>query len=347
MGIKWYIALTAEYSKQNLEGAVVTTQQVFRSSTQAAVNNNDIIEDLAAAMREIYVHSQEFQAQGSGWSLDRVVSLAVHTVAYQPLMGNSYIKLPKFIVAKRAVLNIRNQDDKCILWAILAHLHPVEFRDNPNHVSKYRQYERELDMRGVSFPTPLTDVCKIEKNNNISINVFGYDEIDLIYPLYRTKQVKQVHVNLLLFMDEEKSHYCLIRNFSRLMAHRSAHTSKAYYCYNCLHGFTTQLRLDKHVELCYQQRAQKIVFPEKDKTVKFQSVKKQLRVPFVIYADFECYTEKIANPANDPNRSSTTAYQHHKPSGFCYMVVSAKQEYTRAQSCTEAQMSWITSSTAL
>ena len=82
--------------------------------------------------------------------------------------------------------------------------------------------------------------------------------------------------------------------------------------------------------LCYKQRAQKIVFPEKEKTIKFKNIKRQLRVPFIIYADFECYTEKIANPANNPNKTNTTAYQYHVPSGFSYMVVSAKQDYTRA-----------------
>ena len=330
LGIKWYMALTAEYSKLNVDGDQITTEQVFTSATAAAVNDDDIVNQLATAMQEINRHSQEFQAEGSGWALERVVSLTVHTVAYQPLMGNSYVKLPKFMASKKAVLNIQNRDDKCILWSILAHLHPVAYRNHPQRVTKYQPYEQELNMTGVSYPTPLSDICKIERNNNISINVLGYDETDLVYPLYRTKQVKEKHVNLLLIKEGEKSHYCLIRNFSRLMAHRSKYCGKAHYCFNCLHGFTEKRILDRHTELCYSQIPQKIVFPEKEKTVKFKNIKNQLRVPFVIYADFECYTEKIANPASNPNQTNTTAYQHHKPSGFSYMVVSAKAEYTKA-----------------
>ena len=328
LGIKWYMAITAEYSKLNADGEQITTEQVFRSATAAAVNNNDIVNQLAAAMQEIYRHSQEFQAEGSGWSLDRVLSLTVHTVAYQPLMGNSYVKLPKFIESKKAVLNIQNQDDKCILWSILAYLHPVDRSANANRVTKYRPYEHELNMTGVAYPTPLSDISKIERNNDISINVLGYDETDLVYPLYRTTEVKEKHVNLLLIKEDEKSHYCLIRNFSRLMAHRSKYCRKAHYCFNCLHGFTAKRILDRHTELCYKQMLQKIVFPDKEKTVKFKNIRNQLRVPFVIYADFECYTEKVDNPAT--NRTNTTPYQHHKPSGFSYMVVSAKEEYTKA-----------------
>ena len=329
-GIKWYMALTAEYSRLNLDGEQITTEQVFRSDTDAVLNDHDITNTLASAMQEIYRRSQEFQAEGSGWALERVILLTLHTVAYQPLMGNSYIKLPDYIMKKKAVLNIQNQDDKCILWSILAHLHPIPRDNNPNRVAKYQPYEHELNMVGVAYPTPLQDICKIEKNNNLSINVIGYDSTDGFYPLRITRDIKDQHINLLLIKDGEKSHYCLIRNFSRLMSHRTAHKGTQYFCYNCLHAFTTQRRLDKHMPLCYQQRAQKIVFPDKEKTVKFKNIKKQLRVPFIIYADFECYTEKIASPPNNPNRTNTTAYQHHKPSGFSYMVVSVKQDYTKA-----------------
>ena len=329
-GIKWYMALTVKYFKVDAAGDQLTSEQVFRSSTAAAVNDHDIIEQLAEAMQEVYKHSQEFQAQGSGWTLDQVLSLTVHTVAYQPLMGSSYRDLPEFIKKKRAVLNIKNYDEKCILWSILAHLHPVDWWNHDNRVSKYKPYELELNMVGVSYPTPIQDVRKIENQNDISINVFGFDSEDGVYPLYITKNIKDSHVNLLLITDEEKSHYCLIRNFSRLMAHRTKHGHTQHFCYNCLHGFTTRLRLEKHTPLCQRQQAQRIEFPEKDKTVKFRNFQKQLRMPFVIYADFECYTEKISGPLNNPDRSNTTAYQHHKPSGFSYMVVSARDGYTQA-----------------
>jgi hypothetical protein len=46
-----------------------------------------------------------------------------------------------------------------------------------------------------------------------------------------------------------------------------------------------------------------------------------MRVPFVIYADFECFTEKIHSCENNSNEHAwTQKFQHHKPSGFCYLV---------------------------
>jgi len=45
-----------------------------------------------------------------------------------------------------------------------------------------------------------------------------------------------------------------------------------------------------------------------------------MRVPFVIYADFECFTENISSCQPDEGRSYTEKYQKHKPSGYCYMI---------------------------
>ena len=138
------------------------------------------------------------------------------------------MELPEFIKKKRAVLNVKNNDDKCILWSILAHLHPMEWGSHTNRVSKYKPYEHEINMTGVSYPTPIHDVRKIENQNDMSINVFGYDSEDGVYPLYITKEIKDFHVNLLLIRNEEKSHYCLIRNFSALMSHRTKHCRKQH-----------------------------------------------------------------------------------------------------------------------
>ena len=65
---------------------------------------------------------------------------------------------------------------------------------------------------------------------------------------------------------------------------------------------------------------------EDNKWLKFNHLGHQLRVPFVIYADFECYTEPI--DACQPTEAATQDYQHHTPSGFCYCIVSDHPEYT-------------------
>ena len=329
-GIKWYCEMIAQYSKLGPDGDVVTSEIVFRSRTEAASNADDITNGLAVAYQEIYRQSQEFEQRGSGWSLDKVKHATVKTVAYQPIRASSYIELPGSISLSKAVINVKNMhDNKCILWSLLAHLHPVA--QNPERITKYNQYVDELNMDGVSFPTPLKDVRKIELNNNLSINVLGYEPREGIVPLRRTPEVKERHINLLLIKEGDNSHYCLVKNLSRLLGKRTYHNGQHYYCSNCLHGFTEQRKLDEHIETCYKHRTQKLVFPDsQDAKVHFKNVKNQLRAPFVIYADFECYTTRIATCDNNPTRSSTTNYQKHEPSGFSYIVVSSCDRYTRA-----------------
>ena len=45
-----------------------------------------------------------------------------------------------------------------------------------------------------------------------------------------------------------------------------------------------------------------------------------MKTPFVIYADFESITRKIANTEPEDSRSYTIQYQKHIPSGFCYYI---------------------------
>ena len=62
--------------------------------------------------------------------------------------------------------------------------------------------------------------------------------------------------------------------------------------------------------------------PSKDSKLKFKMFIKRMRVPFVIYADFEAFTENILTCSPSEKRSFTKAYQKHKPSGFHYYIKS-------------------------
>ena len=45
-----------------------------------------------------------------------------------------------------------------------------------------------------------------------------------------------------------------------------------------------------------------------------------MRVPFIIKADFECFTETIKTCQPSDDKFFTEKYQKHKPSGYCYMI---------------------------
>ena len=43
-----------------------------------------------------------------------------------------------------------------------------------------------------------------------------------------------------------------------------------------------------------------------------------MRVPFIVYADFESFTPQLSTCQPNPDNSYTKQYQKHNPSGFCY-----------------------------
>ena len=127
---------------------------------------------------------------------------------YVPLGGSSYIPLPQFLAAKKAITNLKNEVDECFKWAITRALNPTE-KNSERIDRKLRDTSKTLSWEGLKFPVNLSDINKFEKHNSsISANVFCYEK--LVYPLRISKHnyKRESTVNLLLISDDTKQHYC-------------------------------------------------------------------------------------------------------------------------------------------
>ena len=123
-----------------------------------------------------------FQSMGSGWRLRCIIRLELHTVRYNLLRGETYIPLPKELKVKTAIINKKNDDNRCFLWCVLRALNPKDC--NLERVDKkLREKDDTLDMKEIEYPVSLKDLDKFEKQNtSISITVFGYERKS-VYPL--------------------------------------------------------------------------------------------------------------------------------------------------------------------
>ena len=65
-----------------------------------------------------------FQKKSSGWRLRSIIRLELHTMRYNPLRGETYIPLPKELAVKKAIINMKNSDNRCFLWCVLRALNP-------------------------------------------------------------------------------------------------------------------------------------------------------------------------------------------------------------------------------
>ena len=83
-----------------------------------------------------------------------------------------------------------------------------------------KNIQKELNYDGFEFPVQEKDFNKIEVKNNICINVFGYQS-RLVFPIYISDQKSEGSMDLLLLIDNDKSHYVYIKDFDRFMFHKT------------------------------------------------------------------------------------------------------------------------------
>ena len=114
-----------------------------------------------------------------------------------------------------------------------------------------------------------------------------------------------------------------MNNFSRLISSQvSKNTNiKNIFVKKCLSHFTTPELLNKHSLYCSSNNETVAVkMPPKNSSIFFRIHDNRIKLPFVIYADFECFTKPIHNCDPNPQDSFTVEYQHHTPCGFCLYI---------------------------
>ena len=148
-------------------------------------------------------------------------------------MGSTYIKLPdKLKNPMKSLINIKNNDNKCFLWCHIRHLNLVK-RHTERITKEDKNMINDLNYEGIKFPFSKTDYCKIERQSNICINVFCYEN-NLTYPVYLSDKKFGDSMDLLLISDENKSHYVYIKDFNRFMCNKTKNKNEQYFCKRCL-----------------------------------------------------------------------------------------------------------------
>ena len=188
-----------------------------------------------------------------------------------------------------------------------------------------RKYEFSLNTKGLTFPLKLKDITKFEKINPEipGINVFSNDSMT-IYPLRMTERDCKNTIDLFLNEEDGNSHYSLIKNFHRLIKSQitKSKDGKIFICKRCFTHFTKEELLEKHITYCSNNQTVSVKMPKPKSYLNFKNYYKKLPIPFVVYADFECFTKTINSCTPNPKKSYNYNYQKHEPSGFCLYVKS-------------------------
>ena len=321
-GLKFVETLRVTFEKQLGREERIMKTAYFNSPAQTIINNTEIGKSLEVSKQGILNKIAVWISEGSGWTVESVENHYLNVVKYEPMKGSSYIKLPTELRnSSKSLINIKNSDNECFRWCHIRHLNPQD--KDPQRIKKSdKAFIQNLNYSGIEFPVTTKQYNKIEKNNEININVFGYEEKQK-YPIYVSKEKYEDCMNLLLITENENKHYVLIKDFNKFMYNQTKHKERKHFCMHCLQCFSSERVLTDHKENCIQVNGtQAIKMPDKNNNIlKFNNFHKQLPVPFVIYADFEAITEKIHGCQPNDDKSYTEAYQRHTDCGYGYKVV--------------------------
>ena len=162
--------------KTNLQtGETITTESAFRSNTEILLEATNLDELYETWTSKILESIDTFQNNGSCCVFKSIVSLDIHTVKYRPMDGSSYIPL------SWQESDCQHEKRGQIVFQVGNHyIHLVDRVDaHPERIDKKLRANADLlNWGGITFPTPLNDIDKFEKNNlNVSVNVAGFADL--------------------------------------------------------------------------------------------------------------------------------------------------------------------------
>ena len=112
---------------------------------------NDAVNNLLITLKENYINDLA-RMEGSEYNFERVVLVRYKLHKISLRRGGSYIDSPKWIKNKKGTINPKNEDDKCITYAIIASLNYDKIDSHPERISNLKPYINDYNWCGLQFP---------------------------------------------------------------------------------------------------------------------------------------------------------------------------------------------------
>ena len=139
-------------------------------------------------------------------------------VKYAPLEGRGWQPLPEFLAKKNAIINIRNNDERCFGYSILYFHDRANLSERNSNCSRVSLYKGKMFIRYhldmLPYPISPNNVHQYEDQLQMNINVFSIfdDEGRASHPMVISRKNYEHVANLLYW----KEHYAPITNIHRM-----------------------------------------------------------------------------------------------------------------------------------
>ena len=92
----------------------------------------------------------------------------------------------------------------------------------------------------------------------------------------------------LLSIEEGQFYYVLIKDFRTLIYNQALHCDRKHICHYYKQSFSTAQILERHVNDCFEINGEQMLeMAKKGAAVKFNNLTRKIKLPFMIYANFE------------------------------------------------------------
>ena len=179
----------------------------------------------------------------------------------------------------------------------------------------------DLDYDGTGFHVREKVFGMNETKNNICINAYCYEN-KLTFPIYISDQKFDDSMDLLLVIDEKKSHYLYVKDFDRFMFHKTKSKNKKHFCQSCLQCFSSKKILTEHKEVCLSINGVQSVRPEKG-TTEFKNYLNKHHLTFILTLSVTLKVSKVTKALTQKKD------QDHITCSFAYKLVCVDDKFSK------------------
>ena len=150
--------------------------RMFKSDGTISQFGNPYIDSLQILTNRIKEFNAKFIRDKSDLRLARVLTFTLKIVKYAPLEGRGWQPLPEILSKKKTIINIQNNDERCVGYAILFFLERANLPEK--HCFRPTLYKEEMFQRyhinTLPYPISPKDVHLYEDQLQMNINVFSF-----------------------------------------------------------------------------------------------------------------------------------------------------------------------------
>lgn len=335
-----------------IESKITVVFSSYRKEINISHTSNVLRELFYSCYKEIEKRLEDFSENGSGWTLSEIDCIDLNYTSLNSIRGGCPFNLK--LKHKRGLLNIKNDDDLCLLYCIIGKFHSKSISlDNREKPESYSPFFENFNLEGINFPISVEEIKKLEDQNLhlfFKINVFMEIEGEIYHHRMFTidekhpKNITVVNVLLTEVCDTNGKifhHYTLIENenkfFASVYSTKKGQTcySRSVTCAKCLSRFSSEEKLARHITVCEKGgEACKPILNFKKPYEKLTFEKPWLQYPHLYtgYVDFESILVKnndVKEGCDDCQKTNrdhcehsyTANLQTHKAINFCLVII--------------------------